>query len=303
MPFLLLPVSVVIVLNCSYPVLNANHVWFQTSPTTPFSLFFRSMVVDTVDTYWAIFMSPYYGFEEFWLCYSYDTKNWSKPIFTGIPAYPARYIWNISRNELILEEIEGSRVTDLPFYRRASVAEEEKIEIPIPDLLADADLDGLPDLAEEALWTNPRNSDTDGDGKADGYDDNPLAAPADSLSDAERLHKFIIESELAVFDSDQLVLVEQFGERPMEYRRAEGLVLSMPPDTLDAFVDVFGFGVPILTADVKDTLKNKYKVSFQFFVSPDSAFGYDAIFKWVARDSTWMRTKELLNWEAVKEEI
>lgn len=54
------------------------------------------------------------------------------------------------------------------------------------DIGKDSDCDGLTDLMERRIGTNPYNSDTDGDGLIDSCDRNPLAAPR-ALSDEEEI--------------------------------------------------------------------------------------------------------------------
>ena len=147
------------------------------------------------------------------------------------------------------------------------------------------------------LWTDPYLNDTDGDGKADGYDQNPLAAPTKVLSIHEQLHKFIVEQELEYYTTDQLVIVEQINNQPMEYERQSGIILSMPPDTCDAFINFFGYGVPVITASIRDTLK-KYIVNFQYFIDPENAGGYDALYDWDGVFKEWVRKKIYYQWEA-----
>ncbi|MDZ7346637.1 MAG: hypothetical protein ONA69_07565, partial [candidate division KSB1 bacterium] len=142
-------------------------------------------------------------------------------------------------------------------------------------------------LAEEILWTDPNDMDTDGDGMADGYDPNPLAAPVEELTSVEQLHKLLVESVLENFPSHQLVIVEQPEDRALEYNRSCGLVLSLSPAACDAYVEANAYGVPILTCKVEPEGEQNYQVLFQFFVAPDDAWGYDARFAWDGSDRTF----------------
>jgi len=282
-------------LNCEAPLTLVKAQLVETSPGVPATLNYKSMLQDEHRKYWGIFVSNYYGFDEFWVSFSYNCRDWFKPIYTGVSANKSGYVWIASAGEIDIKEIPGPQENENDQYVRMLFdTTQTSFKYQLADLQRDGDMDGLSDLAENILWTNPDSNDTDGDGKADGFDPNPLAAPAKELSIEEKLHKYIIEKELFYFDSDQLVLVEQFNDKPMEYKRLQGLVLSMPSDSLDSFVNMNGYGVPILTAAVKDTLK-AYKVSFQFFVSPKEAWGYDSLYKWGDR---WIEKKQLTNWEA-----
>ena len=152
--------------------------------------------------------------------------------------------------------------------------------IPKELLYNDSDGDGLSDLAEDRLWTHPNKLDTDSDGKADGLDRNPLAAAADTLGLHKKLHKEIIEYELEALVSNQLVVVEQFEQQAMEYDRSVGVVLSLSSGACDAFVGANGYGVPIFTCTVQDSTETLLKASFQMFVAPDDAWGYDLTCRW-----------------------
>jgi hypothetical protein len=250
-------------------------------------------------TRWAIVASNHFSFYEFWISYEIRDGLWHEPVYTGIPAITAgKYEWTIDHNVI---EIELKGINDLYYasnYSRATAdAETLRHRVVFGELAKDSDLDGLTDLSENVVWTDPFNNDTDGDGKADGFDQNPLAAPANNLKILHRLHKHIIEQELRGMPSGQLVIVEQFDHQPMEYERDRGLILSMPSDTIDAYVNLFGWGTPILTAAIKDTLR-MYKVSFQFFVAPDDAWGYEALYDWDRKHDTWIRKKVWEDWVA-----
>jgi hypothetical protein len=53
------------------------------------------------------------------------------------------------------------------------------LDIPLAELERDSDGDGLTDLAEQRLLTDPRHADTDRDGLADGEDPTPTVATTD----------------------------------------------------------------------------------------------------------------------------
>lgn len=165
-------------------------------------------------------------------------------------------------------------------------------------LYNDMDGDGLNDLSEDILWTDPYQIDTDGDGKADGFDQNPLAGEAKELSLKAQLHKYIIEFELEEYMSNRMVAVEQYDNTPMEYKRPHGIVLSLSSGACDAFVQTSGYGIPVLTCTVKDTLEETLKASFQFFVAPDDAWGYDFTCKWDQHFEEWSQFQVIHEWVA-----
>jgi hypothetical protein len=261
----------------------------------------KLIIRDAQQIYWSFFTSSYFGFEEFWVAYSRDKKNWSRALYTGIPVLPGKtYQLRVSDQKIDVDWF-GPLINpaELWYYRSSIDTTIWGYTIFKDMLYNDSDADGLSDLSEDVLWTHPFEMDTDGDGKADGYDANPLAPPAEDLTQAEKLHKTLIEYELDRFPSNQLVAVEQFNDRPMEYDREAGLILSLSPQGCDAYVEANGYGVPILTCMVKDTLDDKYKANFQFFVSPDDAWGYEAIFEWDSLAKVWRQDGDFLDeWQA-----
>jgi len=276
-------------------------------PYTVRNLFEQS---DSTGRRWVLFPSSYYGFVEFWLASAEKESSWSRPLYTGIPAYPGPLEWGVEGDRFWLSR-KGARdraeksyswLADLMsrsgiYVRDTALAYRDSITFSLSALGDDGDGDGLTDSAEFALMTDPKNSDSDGDGAADGVDRNPLAVPADELQMHGRLHKFIIEKELVEFRASQLVLVEQWNGVAMEYRREQGLVLSLSPAQLDSLIVNSGYGIPILTAAIKDTLR-KYKVSYQFFVAPDDAWGYEALYDWNPERSEWVRKRVYWEWDA-----
>jgi hypothetical protein len=258
------------------------------------------VIRDSTDIYWSIFGSDYFGFHEFWVAYSLDAQNWSRPLYTSIPILPSSdYQIKITNHQLDIDWYgELDKTANKVYYRSFVDTTTMGYTILKSTLYEDSDADGLSDLAEDRLWTNPLEIDTDGDDKADGYDQNPLAAPADELTLHEKLHKTIIEYEIEEFHSNQLIVVEQLNNKPMEYDRYEGIVLSFSSGACDAFVADTGYGVPILTCTVKDTLRRQLKASFQFFVTPHDAWGYDVLCQWSSSDNDFINFRVYNEWFA-----
>jgi len=80
---------------------------------------------------------------------------------------------------------------------------------------ADADGDGLTDLAEGRLGTDPGRADTDGDVEPDGSDRNPLAGPGPGDDAAQvRCAALRFWVDLAGLPSDRTVVVQVEGAPP-----------------------------------------------------------------------------------------
>jgi hypothetical protein len=113
-----------------------------------------------------------------WLILSTDDgRSWSRPIFIGIgrsdsyePFQPSKI--PLIRGEILEAEV---RITDFPPGSMGPRLPEKGVllEAPIASLEADSDGDGLPDLVEESLLTDPSSRDTDGDGLEDARDSLP----------------------------------------------------------------------------------------------------------------------------------
>jgi hypothetical protein len=132
-------------------------------------------------TYWALFGSDYYGFNDYWVARSKDRKTWEK-LFTG------EHIYSDEQMRFYLEN--GMLKVVEPDVRYRTIF------IPIDQLDIDSDSDGLTDIEEKRLWTDPYRVDTDGDGLSDALDKNPLVGKKDSLDERQKLIKLRIEEFL-----------------------------------------------------------------------------------------------------------
>jgi hypothetical protein len=289
---------VFLVTGCAYYAYYAIPEFYSlTKDITP-DLDYRGTILDDNGVKWAFFISEKYGFAEWWYSSMNAKGEWNRPVYTGLPFYIRFYDWWVnSPDRFIVKRSKRNTHREDVYYRDGLFSEADSIVVFLNTLTRDRDRDGLPDIVETVLWTDPDNSDTDGDGVPDGEDQQPHAARREELESHARLHRYVIENELEAFRTNQLVCVEQFDAKPMEYTREEGLVLSLSPDTLDAFVQRFGYGVPILAATVKDTLQ-KYKVSFEFFVAPDDAWGYEMLFDWNDNKGEWVQKRLYSEWYA-----
>ncbi|MDZ7723709.1 MAG: hypothetical protein U5R06_13130 [candidate division KSB1 bacterium] len=200
---------------------------------------------------WCLFVSNYLGFYEFWAANSTDGENWSQALYTGIPLLPRKNISaRVTLPHFIVQyDSVEKRLSYLDYLRNGSNADTKMFRVTKSALLGDSDLDGWSDLVESRIWTDLQNADTDGDGVIDRFDSNPLAAEPDTLTLEQRLHKYIIEQELGLYDTHQLVIVEQ-THGSMQYKRQSGLILSLPPEDCDEWIQLYGPGVPIITCHV-----------------------------------------------------
>ncbi len=261
------------------------------------------IIRDAHSIYWSFFAARYLGFDEVWVAYSHDRVNWSRGLYTGIPVLPGNS-FRVRVSEAAIDADWFGPMhppAERRYYRSSIDTTIWGYTIYKHVLYGDADADGLSDLAEDILWTDPDDPDTDGDGLADGYDNNPLAAPLDSLSREEMLHKAVIENELEALPDARLVIVEQLGDRPISYHRSKGIVLSLSPQACDAYVEAHGYGVPILTCNAAAAAGDRLKASFQFFIAPDDAWGYETTFQWEEEEKELRSVGPIDSWRAEPE--
>lgn len=121
----------------------------------------------------------------YWVIRSHDGgRTWGRPIYTGLRIQSPYVVRRLSNAPLLagdrlqvevkVEELDTSSITFPPVGLRTKREHEGLLlQIPFADLARDSDADGLTDLAEERLVTDPQSPDTDGDGLLDGNDSLP----------------------------------------------------------------------------------------------------------------------------------
>lgn len=118
----------------------------------------------------------------YWLLESKDGgKTWGSLLYTGLRQYRPYELAEKSslpmldgdtlRLEASVRELEEKSITFPPIG--LSLKREQTglvLQAPLADLRKDSDQDGLPDLVEARLFTDPNTADTDADGLSDGED-------------------------------------------------------------------------------------------------------------------------------------
>ncbi len=125
-----------------------------------------------------------------------EGRRWRRPLYTGLRAnlpytVRARSVLPLLAGDRLQVEVEVEELGSFfasdsgpaelaPRQPRAGIY----LEIPLAELERDSDGDGLTDLEEERLLTDPEDADTDRDGIGDGEDPMPTIAAADTPSPA-----------------------------------------------------------------------------------------------------------------------
>jgi hypothetical protein len=137
------------------------------------------------------------------------------------------------------------------------------------DLQQDRDSDGLPDLEEARMFTNPKRADTDGDGVPDGRDGNPLAARSQIPTDLEQirqavfLHAFMLNSE---GHWGEVVPLQIADGAPQEFNGYPGPVLCLTPEQAARWNEQSseGHGAPTLGPVRIDAKRGEARVRFTY---------------------------------------
>jgi outer membrane protein assembly factor BamB len=169
--------------------------------------------------------------------------NWSTPIFTGLFLGPT---WTLKPP------------TDFRGVPVKEFVKERWIEI-LPDdqgIRKDSDGDGLSNLVEERLGTNPEAPDTDADGLNDSVDPCPNAAPR-ALGDREKIIAACLEARFFAQGWGVPAVIEVEGVAPFE---------------------MYGYDRPLLwtTADYKGTLPKMYNTGVNTLSMEPAVFDPEA---------------------------
>lgn len=112
----------------------------------------------------------------------------------------------------------------------------------IEDLKLDKDGDGLTDLEEERLLTDPNNKDTDGDGIEDDDDVNALSSEVIPQSDKGKIYSLVLKDIYARENVERLNgLVMIVGEDNFDIRGLNIKLLILSPQEFDQYRKKFGF--------------------------------------------------------------
>jgi hypothetical protein len=168
---------------------------------------------------WAVFPWSRYGKQDIWLTFSTEKDSWSRPILLELPGMP--YLVRTSERAFDKKcqlQIEGDSVT--------VTCDGSAAKSSISRSLKDSDSDGLPDIVEGRLLTDPDNPDSDRDGIADGNDSNPLTPRHEDSNDVVQIRQAVFSVLFATCSSrDAVVVLERGDFAKQEYYGFAGAVL------------------------------------------------------------------------------
>jgi hypothetical protein len=212
---------------------------------SPYKLSPLAKTTDEKNATWALFQWNCHSADaEIWICKSLGDVLWSQPILLDLPGitefYPfirKRGKWDVKRSFQIKN---GS----------IKIVIDEKIwESRISDHLADMDMDGLTDLVEARLLTDPNDPDSDRDGLPDGRDSNPLTPKHNDTNDVTQIRQAVFSALCATSNSrNAVVIVDRDDFAKQEYYGYAGVVLRSP-EIRHGFVNITGIKVNLKSHD------------------------------------------------------
>lgn len=152
-----------------------------------------------------------------------------------------------------LREIDDKSITFPPVALRAKRQKQGlMLRCPLAGLRRDSDGDGLTDVEEGRLATDPADPDSDHDGLPDGVDPAPLGAAKPKTPEQE-VRVAAYEQIVGRFVKGQLLIEKSTGPR-LDVRGVHYRLITLRPDELKAYEKRFGFKV---TFDVGVKMKDK----------------------------------------------
>ncbi len=212
---------------------------------SPYNLSPLAKTTDEKNTTWAIFQwQCHSAVAEIWICKSLGDVLWSQPILLDLPGIPEFYPF--SRK---LRKWDDKCSFQIKNDSIKIVVDEKIWESRISDHLTDLDGDGLPDLVEARLLTDPNGPDSDKDGLPDGRDCNPLTPKHNDTNDVTQIRQAVFSAFCATSNSrDAIVIVDRADFAKQEYYGYGGVVLRSP-QSRDGFVNITGIKVNLISPD------------------------------------------------------
>ncbi len=193
-----------------------------------------AMARDANGIWWAAFYCRYLGGPyDLWFVHSKDRQVWEQPAF-GLDLQGRCSPWGLPMEDAVSMSISNARIDFLWrefIVKHASGGERDvrhRDSVDIGQLYADADHDGVPDLVERAIGTDPRNPDTNGNGIPDGRDRSPAFTPH-KRSEEEAIYQAVLEA-LSQSGVQSDARSESEPVPPVQFGApASPLVLPLPP--------------------------------------------------------------------------
>ncbi len=245
------------------------------------------------------FISPRYGANDIWLSYSKDGKEY-RDVFTGCAlqahAFGGDFYSAAAKDGKII----------ISYERAVSMggdAQQTRLVATLAEIERDSDSDGLPDIAEYRLMTSTTNPDTDGDGKKDGEDLNPLASGNIHLSEQQKIWAAGFKQHLPEMPElpTEGVMLAVFDEEAefFEIPGRSDPVVSVTEEHRATFVKHFGYAVPtVFFAKVSylSREEGKEKIEFELTTFFHSTFARGYMLTLKKKEGKWKLVDSRVEW-------
>lgn len=207
---------------------------------------------------WAIFKRPYPTWvNDWWVTRSKDEKVWEQPILVGPSEEPETLLRQLADGERSLGEF-----------------------------TKDGDGDGLSDLLEQRIGTNPSIADTDNDGVIDGHDGNPLT-PKHKPSEITEIRQAVFTVLFATCNSrDVLLIVDKDDIAKQEYYGFAGWVIPVK-SIREGWVNITAIKVKVISSNIAEAEIEDYE-------GPLAASGHEA--KLEKKHGKWVVVEFYMTW-------
>ncbi len=192
------------------------------------------------------YLSNRYGANDVWLAYTTDGKTYTE-VFTGCALFHDGW-----RDDYTAAFANGKIVItyDRPIREGTDVGQ-SRFAATLEEIERDTDKDGLPDLVEYRFMTDATNPDTDGDGKKDGADMNPLASGKIKLNRHQEIWKTAFLQYESKYQDFLQLPAERFAVASFkssldffELPGRENPVLAMTEDGVIKLAEQTGYYIP-----------------------------------------------------------
>jgi outer membrane protein assembly factor BamB len=198
----------------------------------PTSIYPESVARDATGRFWAAFRCDYLGDDnDLWVAQSNDGKLWTNPAFgmnLATRCIPGRQPGTVAiRLQGQIIEIDWTEVRLVSPNSTQTFPHHDRLAI--ADLYRDSDGDGLPDLLEKEIGTDPHNRDTNGNGLPDNLDKNPTYR-SHVPTDEEGIFQAAVEALCQVGSSSPGASESPYAYQPFRLGGCRlPLVLHLPP--------------------------------------------------------------------------
>jgi hypothetical protein len=224
-----------------------------------------AQTVDSEKKTWSIVPLSRYGRLELFLTSQIKDDTWSEPILLDISGFPELRIkseteWNIKCHLQVVDDSLMIECNDKIYASRIS------------NNLKDSDKDGLPDIVEARLLTDPKKSDSDGDSIPDGKDSNPLTPKHKDVNDTTEIRQAVFSVMFATSNSrDAIVVVDRDKFAKQEYYGSAGPVL-LSSKSIQGFVN-------LTSIDISSVSEDSTTVNISDYVGSESASQHEVRLK------------------------